>query len=129
MDPTSSVHLFALKATPCTSVFEESLFGPLSDQWKLMGLLAAPWRVSATAISRADAIVGMPILEEDVSQVVHRAARVEEMHRKCVKNFRIQPAKRKQDDILLTTGSKAERKSQTCQSTSRGGTCAHLGHS
>ena len=50
LDPTSSPHLFAVKATPCISVVEESFFGALSDQWKLMGPTAAPGRVSATAI-------------------------------------------------------------------------------
>ena len=66
LDPTSSPHLSALQATPCTSVFEESFFGALSNQWKLMGPTAAPWRVTATAISRANASVDMPLLEEDV---------------------------------------------------------------
>ena len=42
LDPISSAHSSALKATPCTSVFEEGFFGALSDQWKLMGTTAAP---------------------------------------------------------------------------------------
>ena len=110
LDPTSSTHLSAVKATPCTSVFEKSFFGALSDQWKLMGYTAAPWRVTATAISRANASVDMPLLEEDVSQLIHRAARVEEMHGKCVKNFRIQLAKCKHDDILQAQRQKEEAK-------------------
>ena len=52
----------------------------------------------------------MPLLEEDVPQVIHRAARVEEMHGKCVKNFRIQLTKRKQDDILQAQRQKEEAK-------------------
>ena len=71
LDPTSSPHLYALKATPCTSVFEESFFGALLHQWKLMGPTAAPWRVGATAISRANASVDTPLLEEDVPQIIH----------------------------------------------------------
>ena len=110
LDPTSSPHLSTLKATPCTSVSEESFFGALSDQWKLMVPTAAPWRVNATAISRANASVDMPLLDKNVSQVIHRAARVEEMHGKCVKNFRIQLAKRKQNDILQAKRQKEEAK-------------------
>ena len=71
-----------------------------------MGYTAAPWRVTATAISRANASVDMPLLEEDFPQLIHRAARVEEMHGKCVKNFRIHLAKHKQDDILQARGRK-----------------------
>ena len=110
MDPTSSTHLYALKATPCTSVFQESFFGALSNQLKPMGPTAAPWRVTATAISRANASVDMPVLEDDVPHLIHRAARVEEMHGKFVKNFRIQLAKRKQDDILQAQRQKEEAK-------------------
>ena len=99
LDPTSSPHLSTLKATPCTSVFEESFFGAVSDQWKLMGRPAAPWRVSATAINRANASIDL--LEEDVPQVIHWAARVEEMHGKCVKNFLIQLAKRRMTSCRL----------------------------
>ena len=65
-----------------------------------MGPIAAPWVVSTTAISCANASVDMTLLEEDVLQVIYRAARVEEMHGKYVKNLRSQLAKRKQDDIL-----------------------------
>ena len=110
LDPTSSPHLSALKATPCTSIFEESFFGALSDQWKLMRPTTAPWRVTARSISRANASVDMPLLEEDVLQLILRAARVEEMHGKCVENFRIQLAKRKQDDILQAQRQNVEAK-------------------
>ena len=65
---------------------------------------------TATAISRANASVDMPLLEEDVPQLIHRAACVEEMHGKCVNNFRIQLAKRKQDDILQAQRQKEEAK-------------------
>ena len=99
LDPTCSTHLCALKATPCTSIFEESFFGAFSNQWTLMGPTAAAWRVTATAINRANASVDMPLLEEDVPQLIQRAARVEEIDGKFVKNFRIQPAKRKHYDI------------------------------
>ena len=75
-----------------------------------MGPIAAPWRVTATAMSRANASVKMPLLEEDVPQIIHRPARVEEMRGKCVKNYRIQLAKRKQDDILQAQRQKEEAK-------------------
>ena len=75
-----------------------------------MGPTAAPWRVTATAISRANASVDMPLLEEDVPHLIHRAARVEEMHGKCVKIFRMQLAKRKQDDILQAQRQKEDAK-------------------
>ena len=52
----------------------------------------------------------MPLLEEDVPHLIHRAARAEEMHGKCVKNIRIQLAKRKQDDILQAQRQKEEAK-------------------
>ena len=60
----------------------------------------ALWRVTTTAISRPNASVDMLLFEEDVPHVIHWAARVEEIHWKCVKNFRIRLVKRKQDDIL-----------------------------
>ena len=75
-----------------------------------MGPTAAPWRVTATAISRANASLDLPLLEEDVPQLIHRAARVEEMHGKCVKKFGIWLAQRKQDDILQAQRQKEEAK-------------------
>ena len=59
--------------------------------------------------------VDMPLLEEDVPHLIHRAARVEEMHGKCVKNFRIQLAKRKQDDILQKEEAKRARQRAQAQ--------------
>ena len=75
-----------------------------------MGSTAAPWRVIATAISPAYASADMPFLEEDVTEVIHRAVRAKEMHGKCVKSFQLQPAKRKQIDMLQAHRHKEDTK-------------------
>ena len=110
LDRTSLPDLSALKETSCTSALEEIFFGALSDQWKLMGPTAALWRVTPTAFSRVNASVDMSLLEEDVPQLIHRAARVEEMHGRCVRKFCIQLAKSKQDDIVQAQRQKKEAK-------------------
>ena len=80
IDPSVSPHVTAMHSTPCTTVFEGSFFGLLGDSFKVMGRVIAPWRAMSTAISRANKVHDMPLMEDDVLRVTKRAKAVENAH-------------------------------------------------
>ena len=73
-----------------------------------MGPRAAPWRVTITTISRANASLHLPLLEYDVPTIIQRAKDVEQVHGRCVKDFHIHLAKRMHDDLLYAKRHKEE---------------------
>jgi hypothetical protein len=62
-----------LENTPCTSTFEESYFGTMTDTGHHMGPMAHPLKVVSTAIARQNNGVLTPMLEEDVAPICRMA--------------------------------------------------------
>ena len=77
-----------LDSHPCHGCFEESFFGVLFDVLKLGSKRMAPWRAVATAISRQNAAVDLPLHNNDLKFVIDRARAVEKHHGGAVNNFR-----------------------------------------
>ena len=86
-DVQSSPHPHFLQATPATSVFEESVFGLLSDFLKLGDKKMAPWRTAATSISRQNRAVELPVQNIDLPFISRRAQAVENRHGGSVASF------------------------------------------
>ena len=108
LDVARSPHVRALKNTPCTTVFEESFFGTLTDTMKLMGVRASPWQAIATAISRQNNSILLPLLENDVPQVMALAKETQDRHPNQL-SIRQELNRRKQDDLDRAAEEKAAK--------------------
>ena len=76
-DPSASAYKDVLESTPCSSLWEESSFGCLSDVICCMGMRAAPWKQRATAIARLNDEFVQPLTVKDARLVPKHAAAVE----------------------------------------------------
>ena len=83
-----------LSNTPCASFFEERFFGLYKDVLRIMSATPAPWKVRATALSRANDSVDTTMLDEDVPRVMRLAREVSEGVG-TVREFRCQLAARR----------------------------------